>query len=45
MSKTCDIDGCEENGYAVTGLHGENKEDEINGKTVVCRKHAGQLFF
>jgi len=43
MTDTCDIDECKNDGYAVTGLHGEN--DEIIGETVVCRKHAGQLFF
>jgi len=42
MSDKCDIDGCEQQGYAVTGLRGD--DGEVIAETIVCRKHSGELF-
>jgi len=40
--ETCEVDGCENDAYAVGGLRGE--DNEAIGETPFCRKHIGGLF-
>jgi len=43
MSDKCDVNGCENDTYAVGELRGE--DDEIIMKHTFCRKHIGGPFF